>query len=324
MRSFKYINPSSIQELETALGNGKSQVIAGGTDLLGLVKDNVLPSDLQFDTIVSLKNIPDLSYIKEEDGALKVGAATKLSEIANHDLVKEKYTALAEAAGKVASPHLRNMGTIGGNICQVNRCWYFRGIDNYFDCIRKGGNICYAMTGDNRFHSIYGATSGCLAVNPSDTAPALVALSASIVTNKRTIPADDFFAYNGVKSTILDDNEVVTEIQIPSPAIGEKSSFVKLAIRKSIDFPIVNCASCVTITDGIITAARICLNAVFNNPYRATSAEDAIIGNTLDDSIAATAGEAAVENAVPLPNGKNGYKKAIASALVKQSLLACK
>ena len=177
--------------------------------------------------------------------------------------------------------------------------------------------MCYATAGDNRYHSIFGGVLACLAVNPSDTAPALVALDASIVTSARTIAAEDFWAADkGFKSTVLDDDEIVTEIQVPEPASGVKSAFVKLALRKSIDFPIVNCAA--AIGGG---AARICLNAVFNNPYRATAAEESIAGQTIDVANAETAGAAAVQGNMALT--MNRYKVQVARTMVKRAILAC-
>jgi xanthine dehydrogenase YagS FAD-binding subunit len=249
--------------------------------------------------IVNLKTIPGLSYIKEEGGMLKIGAMTVLEDIAINDIVKTKYTALAQAAERTASPHLRETGTIGGNICQINRCWFFRQVDNRFDCIRKGGNMCFAMMGDNRYHSIFGAVKACIAVNPSDTAPALVALNATIKTNKREIAAEDFWDVAIPGSTVLESDEIVTEIQIPEPASGTKSAFLKMAIRRSIDFPVVNCATMISGGN-----ARICLNAVYNKPYRATKAEEAINGKTIDEANAQAAGEAATSGSSGLPASK--------------------
>ena len=175
--------------------------------------------------------------------------------------------------------------------------------------------MCYATAGDNRYHSIFGGVLACLAVNPSDMAPALVALDASIVTSARTIAADDFWtADSGFKSTVLEDDEIVTEIQVP--AVTGKSAFIKFALRKSIDFPIVNCAA--AINGG---SARICLNAVFNKPYRATSAEEAIAGQTIDEASAEAAGAAATQGSMAL--SMNKWKIQITKAMVKKALLAC-
>ncbi len=189
--------------------------------------------------------------------------------------------------------------------------------DNRFDCIRKGGNMCFAMAGENRYHSIFGAIKACVAVNPSDTAPALVALNAKIVTTKQTIDAENFWDVAIPGSTVLAKDEIVKEIQIPTPASGTKTAFLKFALRSSIDFPIVNCAAAISGSD-----ARICLNAVYNKPYRATKAEEAIKGKTIDEASAETAGTAAVSGAVAL--SKNKWKIQVAKTMVKRAILACK
>ena len=185
LKKFTHLNPATIDEASAALDKENAALVAGGTDLLGTLRFEVLPSYPE--VVVNLKNIPGLNYIKEETGVLKIGALTKLEDISRSDPIRDKYTALAEAASRVGTPHIREMGTLGGNICQLTRCWYFRKEDNRFPCLRKGGKTCYAMTGDNRYHSIFGAVKSCIAVNPSDTAPALVALGAKMKTNKRTI-----------------------------------------------------------------------------------------------------------------------------------------
>ncbi|NVM23350.1 MAG: FAD binding domain-containing protein [Desulfobacterales bacterium] len=321
MRKFTHINATTIDEAVSALGQGKARVCAGGTDLLGTMRFEILPDDMYPEVVVNLKTItPSLDYIKEEGGMLKVGALTRLEDIAIDSTIKSKYAALAEAAHKTASPHIREMGTIGGNICQLVRCWYFRKPDNRFDCLRKNpAGLCNAQIGDNRYHSIFGGINGCFAVNPSDTVPALVALNAKVVTSKRTVAIEEFMTSDGTKTTILDDDEIVTEIRVPEPAAGTKSAFIKFALRSSIDFPIVNCAA--AINGG---AARICLNAVYNNPYRATAAEEAIAGKSIDEANAEAAGEAAVKDATAIPGGNNKYKVQIAKTLVKRAILACK
>ena len=267
--------------------------------------------------VVNLKTItPSLDYIKEEGGMLRIGGLTRLEDIAKSSIVDDKYSALAQAAQRTASPHIREMGTIGGNICQHTRCWYFRKEENRFDCTRKGGNRCYAMLGENRYHSIFGAIKGCVAVNPSDTAPALVALNAEIVTTKRNIDAEQFWDMAVPGSTVLAADEIVREIRIPAPASGVKSAFGKFALRRSIDFPIVNCAA--AMGGG---TARICLNAVYNKPYRATKAEDAIRGEAISESTAEAAGTAAVADAIAL--GYNKWKIQVAKGIVKKAILAC-
>jgi len=320
MKKFTLINATTVEEAVSALREGKAAVIAGGTDLLGELKGFISPASP--DVLVNIKTIPAMDYIKEEAGMLKIGALARLTNIYKSSTVQAKYAALAEAAHKVATPQLRNMGTIGGNICQKVRCWYYRAEYNAFDCLRKNpAGTCQALIGDNRYQSIFGALNGCIAVNPSDAAPALVALDAKIVTTKNTAgyDAEDFFTFTGAgseKTTVLADDEIVTEIQVPSPAAGTKSAFVKFAIRKSFDFAIASCAA--TITG---TSARICLNGVYNIPYRATDAEEVIAGKIINEANAEAAGEAAVADASP--QAYNGYKVQIAKTMVKRAILAC-
>jgi xanthine dehydrogenase YagS FAD-binding subunit len=323
VKEFKHFNAYSTDEAVSLLGRygDRAWVIAGGTDVLGKMKDAILPAYPE--ALVNIKTIPGLSYIKESGGTLQIGALTLLSDVAQNDLIRSRFTALAEAAGRTASPHIREMGTIAGNICQDIRCWYYRNQSNRFSCLRKKGGRCYAIKGDNRYHSIFGGSvsGGCLAVHPSDTAPALVALGAKIKTSSRLIDAADFFEVKPVKTTILKADEIVTEIQVPTPPANTKSNFLKFALRKSIDFPIVNCASVVTLDGGKVSAARICLNAVHVVPYRAVEAEKVIAGKKIDEALAEAAGRAAVAAAKPLEHNK--YMVAVARTLVKRSLLAC-
>jgi xanthine dehydrogenase YagS FAD-binding subunit len=296
MRTFTHFNPRTIDEAVAILqryGN-KARVLAGGTDILGKMKDEILPTYPE--ALVNIKTVADLDFIEAGSGLTRIGALTRLDDIARNDVIKERFPALAEAAGRTASPHLRAMGTIGGNVCQDIRCWYYRNANNRFPCMRKGGGRCYAIEGDNRFHSIFGGSveGGCYAVHPSDTAPALVALRADVSTTRRTMPVDDFFNVNVRKTTVLDPDEIVTEILIPAPAKGSKSAFLKFALRKSIDFPIVNCAAAVTMSGDTVAEARICLNAVYVKPYRVVAAEAFIIGKTASDEHIEAAADAAV------------------------------
>jgi len=323
VKEFKHFNAYSVDEAVALMGRygERAAVIAGGTDILGKMKDSILPAYPE--ALINIKTIDGLSEIKESGGMLKMGALALLADIADNAVIKSKYAALAQAAGRTASPHLRNMGTIGGNICQDIRCWYYRNQNNRFSCLRKKGGRCYAIKGDNRYHSIFGGSvsGGCFAVHPSDTAPALVALDAKIVTSSRTIDAEKFFEVKPVKTTVLKADEIVTGIQVPEPPAGSSSAFLKFALRKSIDFPIVNCAVMLTRKDGKVTAARICLNAVHVIPYRAIKAEQVIIGRVLDEAAAEEAGAAAVAEAKPLEHNK--YMVAVARTLVKRAILAC-
>ena len=323
MRKFRHINAANVDEAVSWLKRygHRANVIAGGTDLLGKLKDEILPAYPE--SVINLKTIPGLDFIKHEDGMLKIGALARLHDIAANPTVKDRHPALAMAAQRTASPNIREMGTIGGNICQDIRCWYYRSPRNRFPCLRKGGGRCYAIDGDNRFHSILGGSveGGCYAVHPSDTAPALIALDANIVTSRRTIKAESFFGVGVSRTTVLDVDEIVTEIQVPSPADGAKSAFFKFAVRTSIDFPIVNCAVMIAKSDGGVSAARICLNAVHVTPYRAREAEKAIAGKATDELNAEAAGQASVAGAEPLKD--NRYMVQVAKTLVKRAILAC-
>ncbi len=316
MNKITHVNATTVAEATSALSGGNAAVIAGGQDILGELKAMISPNSPT--TLVNIKTIPGLSDLTEDSGGLKIGALVTLTEVAESAAVKSGYAALAEAARRSCSPEIRNAGTIGGNICQKVRCWYYRAEFNGFNCLRKNPTgICNALVGDNRFNSIFGTLEGCVAVNPGDIAPALVAYNASVVTSKRTIAIEDFFAYNGERTTALDDDEIVTEIQVPTPAAGTKSATLKFALRKSFDFPIVNCSVVISGSD-----ARICLNAVYNLPRRATEAEDIIRGQTINEANATAAGEAAVAGATALPGGHNTYMIQIAKTLVKRAILA--
>ena len=323
MKTFAHFNASTVEEAVSLLSRygGRAKLIAGGTDLLGKMKDRILPTYPE--ALINLKPIQGLDFIKQDDGMLKIGCLTRLEDIATSGIVKEKYAALAEAAHRTASPHLREMGTIGGNICQDIRCWYYRSPNNRFPCLRKGGGRCYAHEGDNRYHSIFGGSveEGCIAVHPSDTAPALIALNAEVRTSKRAIDIEDFFQVDVAKTTVLDDDEIVTEIHIPAAPVESRSKYLKFALRKSIDFPIVNCAVLITKSDGKVSDARICLNAVYVKPYRAKKAEEAIIGSEINETNAEDAGRAAVFDAKPLKDNK--YMVEIAKVLVKRAILSC-
>jgi xanthine dehydrogenase YagS FAD-binding subunit len=324
MRTFAHFNPRTLNEAVAILQRygTKARVIAGGTDILGKMKDRILP--VYPEALVNIKTIADLDFIETTRGTARIGALARLEDIASNEMIKERYPALAEAARRTASPHLRAMGTIGGNICQDIRCWYYRNANNRFPCMRKGGGRCYAIEGDNRFHSIFGGSveGGCYAVHPSDTAPALLVLGALAKTTKRTIPLDDFFGVDVRKTTVLDPDEIVTELRIPAPAKGAKSAFLKFALRKSIDFPIVNCAAAVTLSGDRVASAKICLNAVYVKPYRASAGEELIRGKTLGDDDIGAAADAAVSGAVPMT--RNRYLIQVARTLVKRALIACR
>lgn len=317
MKKFAYRNTTTVAEAASLLKAGNAAILAGGTDILNLLKMGALTNPPE--TLVNIKNISGLDSIREDVDGLKIGATVRLSDIASSEIVQSRYSALARAAGSVASPPLREMGTIAGNLCQEVQCWYFRRsflTGTFFDCLRKGGSQCYAVTGDNRYHAILGAKQ-CFAVCPSDTAVALVALDAAIKTNKRSIPIGGFFQMRG---NVLDEDEIVTEICVPTPKSGTKQVFIKFALRPTIDFAVVSVAAAITIELGKASDARIVLGAVAPIPYRAVGAEDILKGNAIGEPLAETAAAASVKDAIPLSNNK--YKIQIARALVKRAILA--
>jgi len=326
MKKFLHINASTVDEAVSILRqhDGRAKIIAGGTDLLGQIKNRVHP--VMPEVLVNIKTIANLEYIKEDEEGLKIGALTKLRDIASNPIIKRKYTALAQAARAVASPHIRGMGTIGGNLCQDSRCWYYRASKNYFPCLRKRdakkGAVCYAAAGDHRYHSIFGSVNRCLAVNPSDTAPALVALNAKKKTTKRIVGAGDFFDVGPERTTVLEADEILTEIQVPLLKPETKSIFLKYSLRKVIDFPIVNCAIALISEKGVIKEPRICLNAVYNLPYRPAKAEEYLTNQPINESVADEVSQRALEDAKPLRN--NRYMVPIAKWLIKRALLSCK
>ena len=309
MKHFIHMQASSADEAAKNASDGTAMFIAGGTDLLGTLKDNILPDYPA--TVIDLKTIEGMNGIEDAGDYVAIGALAKLADVAESELVQSNCAALAEACSRAASPTIRHMGTLGGNICQMHRCWYFRVPDDRFHCRRKGGNYCPAQIGDNRYHSIYGNQDGCYAASAHDTAPALIALGATIVTTDREVAAEEFFKANGVRSTVLEDGEVVTEIRVPKAA---KSAFQKFALRKSIDFPIVNCA----VAQGSDGTVKVALGGVYPAPLRVAAAEAEVAGG-ISESSAQAAGDAAVADCTPL--AKNAYKVEIARTLVKRTLL---
>lgn len=323
MKSFKHIDVKTVNEACRLLGKhrGKARIIAGGTDLLGILKDRILPH--YPDVIINIKAISKLDYIKEDKQGLKIGALTTLSDIAKSPVIKEKYKVLAEAAYAVGSPQIRNMATLAGNLCQDVRCWYYRyphHIGGRMLCLRKGSGRCLALSGDNRYHAILEGKR-CFAVCPSDTAIALTALDAKIsiagVSKSRIVPVRDFFTTLG---NVLKLGEMVTEIQVPRPLEKTKQTFLKSTLRKPIDFAVVSVASVLYVEDGICAEANIVIGAVAPVPIKAVTAERIIKGRAITPEAAAKAAEAAVANAKPL--SMNAYKVEITKTLVRRAILS--
>lgn len=324
MKSFIHINAKTVDEAVTTLKefDGKAVLNAGGTDLLGLLKSKALPD--YPDAVVNVKTIPGLDAIAEDEEGLRIGALAPLSSIVASPLVKSEYAVLAAAARTVATPQIRNMGTLGGNLCQDVRCWYYRyphQIGGRILCLRKGARSCPAVGGDNRYHAIMGGKAGCFAVCPSDTAIALTALDATVAIASpdtvRSVPVKDFYTGLG---TVLQPFEIVTEISIPRPARGSKQTFLKLTVRKPIDFAIVSVASVIAVEGGVCKDAKIALGGVAPTPVRALGAEELIHGKPIDEGTAAEVAEAALVGAKPLR--MNAHKVEQAKVLVRRAILS--
>ncbi|UCE56487.1 MAG: xanthine dehydrogenase family protein subunit M [Desulfobacterales bacterium] len=323
MKAFKHITANSVEEAIALIRthNGKACLIAGGTDLLGVLKDEILPDYPA--AVINIKTIPELDHIKKNNDGLKIGPLTKLADVVAHPLIKKRFSCLSQAAAAVATPEIRNMATLGGNLCQDTRCWYYRypqHVGGRIMCHRKGKGPCQAVKGDNRYHAIMGAKV-CFAVCPSDTAIALSALDAELeITGSqgvRNVSLNEFFTTLG---NILKPDELLTNIQIPYPPKGAKQAFLKFTLRKPVDFAIASVASVITMQDGICKAARIVLGAVAPTPVRATDAEASIIGKAADGVVIEEAAEAAMAGAKPMR--MNAYKVEITKTLIKRALLS--
>lgn len=317
--AFDYVRPKSLPEVLKHLANKGARVQAGGTDLLGCLRDSVFEAS----GLVSLNGIKELRGIAGAEMGVRIGALATITEVATTPVIRDQYQVLAQAALEVASPQLRNQGTIGGNLCQKPRCWYYRG---EFHCLRKGGETCFAVTGQNQYHCILGG-DGCYIVHPSDTAPALIALDAKLriagPNGTRSVAVEEFFmppSRDPQKETILEEGEIVTEIFLPAPSKGLRSSYRKVRARRSWDFALASVALALTMSDNQVVSARVVLGGAAPVPWRAREAEDAITGKRLDSAIIAKAGEAAVSKAQPM--GNNRYKIDLFHGLIEEQLQA--
>ena len=324
MKSFRHINARSLSYVVELLAEhgDKARLLAGGTDLLGLLKTKAAPTYPEL--VINIKKIPGLDTIREDEAGLRIGAMAKLADLVDSPEVKKDYPMLAEAALSVATPQIRYMGTMGGNLAQETRCWYYRyphEIGGRIMCRRKGEGPCLAVTGDNRYHAIFGGKR-CFAVCPSDTAVALAALDGQIQIagpgGERVIHGMDFYHPMG---NALAPDEIITEIRSPRPPAENRQVFIKHRVRESIDFAVVSVGLMMVLKKGSCSSVRIVLGAVAPGPHRASKAEAYLVGKPLNgETIEATA-ELAVARAVPL--SRNVYKIEIVKTLVKRALLSC-
>ncbi|MFO7693853.1 MAG: xanthine dehydrogenase family protein subunit M [Vicinamibacterales bacterium] len=318
LRTFAYVRPASVSEALKQIEGRGARIHAGGTDLVGCLRDGVFEAS----KIVSLAKIDGLRGISvAPDGELRLGALATIAEIGAHPVVVEKFAALSQAASVVASPQLRNQGTIGGNLCQKARCWYFRGD---YDCTRKGGDTCYALGGENQYHCIFGG-GACVIVHPSDMAPALIALGATVriigPRGERVLPLEQFYVLpeiDATRETVLEPGEMVLGVLVPAPPAGQKSGYRKVRARGSWDFALAGLAHAVTMKAGKVTGARLVLSGVAPTPWRLPGVEKLLVGQTLDSKVIARAAAAAVTGAAPLAH--NGYKVPLVRGLVEEVL----
>ena len=319
--AFELYQPASVDDALKLLERygADALVLAGGLDSMDWLKDRLKKPKV----VVDLGQIADLRGIHELNGGVEIGAMTPLTEVVRNPLVREKFSLLMEAAELVASPQIRNQGTIGGNVSQDTRCWYYRG---GWNCYRAGGNICYADTPTalNREHAIFDADR-CVAVNPSDTAPALVALDAVMVirgpSGERVVNAEDYWVGPGIDITrmnVLAPNELLVRIRIPSTFAGAQFYFEKVRDRQVWDFPLVNVAAAIKPNGSNIGEARLVVNAVAAKPRRLRDVEAAVVGKPRNEETAKMAGDMAIVGAVPLRH--NGYKLPLMRNLVKRAI----
>jgi xanthine dehydrogenase YagS FAD-binding subunit len=328
MKSFEWTNPTTINEAVKLLtistpGGDVDEAprpIAGGQDLLTTMKDYTSrPARL-----VNLKHIRGLDRITLNARGLTIGALVTLSELEEHAGVRKSFPGLSEAAHSIATPQIRNLGTVGGNLCQRPRCWYFR-LEEVI-CLKKGGSECYAATGENKYNAILGGGPSYI-VHPSDLAPMLLALGARVTVNgyagKRVIPLDKFFTLpsdgNIRRENVLQNDDIITEIFVPASAFAARSTYLKFKERESLDFALASVAAAVQLeANGTVHDARIVLGGVAPIPWRVPAAEDFLAGKELKPDVLAEAAKIALADAKPLE--KNAYKVPLAQTLVRRAL----
>jgi xanthine dehydrogenase YagS FAD-binding subunit len=321
MPAFELFQPASVDgALELLDRHGADAwVLAGGLDSFDWLKDRIRRPAV----VVDLSAIAELKGIRPMGDGLEIGAMTTLTEVVRHPVIQERYSILLKAAEAAASPQIRNQGTIGGNVSQDTRCWYYRA---GWSCYRAGGNICYADTpmAINREHAIIGADR-CVAVNPSDTSPALIALQAEMVIRnrggERVVPAEEYFVGPGIditRMTVLRPGDLLTSIRLPGAWAGAHFYFEKVADRNVWDFPLVNVAAATIMSGDTISRMRIAVNGVAAVPLRLPAVENAVVGKTRDEATAMAAGELAIAGAVPLHH--NAYKVPLLRNLVRRAV----
>jgi xanthine dehydrogenase YagS FAD-binding subunit len=318
MKAFANVNPRDLKDAVAQLQKPNAVAVGGGSDLLGMVKEHLVEPDV----LVHLRALRGFDQVSSKGPEVAIGGLITLDTLSREPLIRDNYKVLAEAAESVATPQIRNAGTLAGNVCQRPWCWYYR---NSFPCFKNGGNRCFSITGENQFHAIFGGGPSFI-VHPSDTAPALVALDAKFrvagPAGERTIPAADFFALpkaNAARENVLAPGEVLVSIHLPKAARGARSTYHKVLDREAWTHAVVSAAIVLEMDQQVCKSARIVLGGVAPIPWRLPKVEAMLVGQRITPELAAKAGEASVEGANPL--AKNGYKIPLTKAVVRKTLL---
>jgi xanthine dehydrogenase YagS FAD-binding subunit len=321
VKAFAYVNATSEKEAVAALKfDGIALPLAGGQDLLARMKDYVDSPD----RVVNVKNALDATVTATPDGGLKIGGAMRIVDLAEHAQVAKLYPAVAAAAIEIGTPQIRNQGTVGGNINQRPRCWYYR--NEEFACYKKGGSRCFAVNGENQYHAIFGNDGPSHIVHPSSLAVPFLAYGAKFrvvsPTGEREVPAADYFTMptlqNVLKENVLADEELLTHVILPAPG-NVKSGHYEVRYKASHDWPLAFATIVLAMNGNTIRSARVVLGAVAPVPWRSRPAEDALAGKPLNEETAALAGEAAVKEAKPMSG--NAYKIQITRTAVKRAIM---
>jgi xanthine dehydrogenase YagS FAD-binding subunit len=322
MKTFSNTNPSDLKQAvalaQDARGKGRAVAFAGGgSDLLGMVKERIVSPDV----LIHLSGIKGLDQVQISGGNVRIGGQITLDSLSRHPLISSKYAVLAEAAASVATPQIRNAGTLAGNVCQRPWCWYFR---NGFKCFKAGGNECFSVTGENQFHAIFGGGPSYI-VHPSDTAPALVALNAKFrmvgPSGERTMAAADFFTLpkqNAARENALNDDEVLASVEFPES--HTRGTYHKVLDREAWTHAVVSAAIVLDMDKDVCRSARIVLGGVAPIPWRVPEAERLLTGQRITPDLTAKVAEAAVAGANPL--AKNKYKVLLTRETVARALTA--
>jgi xanthine dehydrogenase YagS FAD-binding subunit len=323
MKTFSNSNARDFQHAVSVVQQTRQEgrvasLSGGGSDLLALVKERIVAPDV----VVNLRSIKGFDQVRAANGGVNIGGLITLDTLSRNDVIRRQYTVLAEAAQTVATPQIRNVGTLAGNVCQRPWCWYFR---NGFPCYKNGGNTCFSFSGENEFHAIFGGGPSYI-VHPSDTAVALLALDAKFrivsPSGERVLAAADFFALpqqNPARENVLAPDEVLAEVQVPEPRAGVRSTYHKIMDREAWTHAVVSAAIVLEIDNQVCRSARIVLGGVAPIPWRLPKVEQMLVGERITEALALKAAEAALEGAKPL--AKNAYKVPLTKGVVRRTLL---